>query len=93
MLDGLHKYGISTARSRGLNTTVGGMVVLDPILPPDATFLTNPTENYAAYRQHYREYPGIPFLLPHLRDYQRHGEPAVQLLLHYLQNLPSVKGR
>ncbi|KAJ5396897.1 hypothetical protein N7509_005010 [Penicillium cosmopolitanum] len=85
MLHGLHKYSISTARSRGLNSTVGGMVVLDPIIPPDTIFLCNATQNYAAYRQHYRDYPGIPFLLPHLRDGQQKGEVALQPVFRFLQ--------
>jgi hypothetical protein len=82
----MHRYAISTARSRGLNSSVGGMVVLDPILPTETAFLINSTNNYAAYRQHYREYPGIPFLLPHLRDHQQYGEAALRPLLQYLQN-------
>lgn len=91
MLDGLHRYAISTARPRGLNSTIGGMVVLDPTLPPDTTFLTNPSQNYSNYRQHYLEYPGIPFLLPHLRDYQKYGESALESVFHFLQHSLSVK--
>lgn len=67
------------------------MIVLDPILPPEANFLTNSIQNYAAYRQHYREYPGIPFLLPHLRDHQQHGEAVLQPLIQYLQNSHMAK--
>lgn len=88
MLDGLHKYAISTARSRGLNST---MVVLDPILPPETTLLANPAQNYSYYLQHYLEYPGIPFLLPHLRDYQKYGETTFEPVFHYLQNSLPVK--
>jgi hypothetical protein len=62
------------------------MVVLDPILPPETTFLTVSTQNYAAYRQHYCEFPGIPFLLPHIRDYQQNGEAVLQPLIQYLRN-------
>lgn len=65
------------------------MVVLDPVLPPDPVILANPTHNYAAYRQHYRKFPGIPFLLPHLRDQQQHGEATLQPLLQYLQTSPT----
>ncbi|KAJ5118895.1 Guanine-nucleotide dissociation stimulator CDC25 [Penicillium atrosanguineum] len=92
ILHGMHRYRISTARSRGLNSTVGGGVVLDPILPPETTFLTISTQNYAAYRQHYREYPGIPFLLPHLRDHHQNGEGVLQPLIQYLQNEYMSKG-
>ncbi|KAJ5613744.1 hypothetical protein N7528_007398 [Penicillium herquei] len=86
ILNGLHMYAIATAPSRGLNSTIGGMVVLDPLLPPETIFLTNPSHNYATYRQYYRENPGLPFLFPHLREYQQQGEPAIQPLLDYLQN-------
>ncbi|KAJ5162179.1 Guanine-nucleotide dissociation stimulator CDC25 [Penicillium capsulatum] len=88
VLDGLHRYAISTARTRGLNNTVGEMVVLDPILPLDPVILTSPDNNYAAYRQQYQEYPGIPFLLPHLREQQQHGEASLQSLLQHLQATP-----
>lgn len=64
------------------------MVVLDPVLPPDPIALVNPAHNYAAYRQHYGEFPGIPFLLPHLRDQQQHGEAALQPVLHHLHHSP-----
>ncbi|KAJ6031507.1 hypothetical protein N7540_002239 [Penicillium herquei] len=86
ILNGLHMYAIATAPSRGLNSTIGGMVVLDPLLPPETIFLTKPAHNYATYRQFYRENPGLPFLFPHLREYQQQGEPAIQPLLDYLQN-------
>ncbi|KAJ5738525.1 hypothetical protein N7493_001680 [Penicillium malachiteum] len=86
ILNGLHMYAIATAPSRGLNSTIGGMVVLDPLLPPETIFLTNPSHNHATYRQYYRENPGLPFLFPHLREYQQQGEPAIQPLLDYLQN-------
>ncbi|KAJ5111100.1 Guanine-nucleotide dissociation stimulator CDC25 [Penicillium argentinense] len=85
ILNGLHKYAISTARSRGLNTTVGGMVVLDPILPPETNFLCDASHNYAAYRHHYNDYPGLPFLLPHLRDAQQNGDLALQPIFRFLQ--------
>lgn len=67
------------------------MVVLDPLLPPEVVIVTNPAENYASYRQHYCEHPGIPFLIPHLRDYQQHGESDIQPLLQYLQIKMSAK--
>ncbi|KAJ5594305.1 Guanine-nucleotide dissociation stimulator CDC25 [Penicillium hispanicum] len=92
ILHGLHRYATTTARSRGLNSAVGGMVVLEPLLPPHAVFLTNPTHNYTGYRKQYLEAPGIPFLTPHLRDHQQHGETALQPLLQYLQTSFSAKG-
>jgi hypothetical protein len=67
------------------------MVVLDPLLPPEVVIITNPAENYASYRQQYCGHPGIPFLIPHLRGYQQHGESAIQPLLQYLQHQMSAK--
>ncbi|KAF3390480.1 hypothetical protein F1880_009165 [Penicillium rolfsii] len=88
---GLQRYNTATARSRGLNSTVGGMVVLDPLLPPEVAMITNPAENYTFYRQQYHEHPGIPFLIPHLRDFQQHGESAIQPLLQHLENQMAAK--
>lgn len=85
MLDGIHRYSISTAQSRGLNSTHGGMVVVDPVVFPDVVALRKPDQNYASYRQHYLQYPGVPFLLPHLREYREVGSGALQPLLEYLQ--------
>lgn len=74
-----------------MNSIIGGMVVLDPILPPETALLDNPAQNYSNYRQYYLEYPGIPFLLPHLRDYHKYGESTLEPLFHYLQNSLPVK--
>ncbi|KAJ5624522.1 hypothetical protein N7510_000831 [Penicillium lagena] len=87
LLDGLHKYSISTARAR--NT--GSMVALDSSLPSTLLFIFNPSQNYSGYRQHYSEYPGIPFLLPHIRDYKQNGGSVLQPLLQYLQRSLSFK--
>lgn len=67
------------------------MVVLDPLLPTETLLITNPAQNYVAYRQHYRENPGIPFLFPHLREYRQHGDAALQPLLNYLHNLLAAR--
>ncbi|KAJ5233975.1 uncharacterized protein N7469_005741 [Penicillium citrinum] len=53
--------------------------------PPETLNLFNASQNYAAYRQYYRDHPGIPFLLPHLRDGQQNGEMALQPVLRFLQ--------
>lgn len=74
-----------------MNSALGGIVAFDPILPPETTILANPAQNYSNYREHYLEYPGIPFLLPHLREYHKHGESALEPLFRYLQNSPPVK--
>ncbi|KAJ6114845.1 Guanine-nucleotide dissociation stimulator CDC25 [Penicillium sp. IBT 16267x] len=87
ILEGLQRFSISTARSRGLNSNVGGMLVLDAPVLPEAIHLINPIHNYAAYRQHFLENPGTPFLFAHYREYQQHGETAIQPLFDYLQGL------
>jgi hypothetical protein len=61
------------------------MVVLVPLVPPDMIFLYDATQNYAAYLQYYGDYPGIPFLLPHLREAQQKGELALQPVLNFLR--------
>jgi hypothetical protein len=85
ILHGLHKYSISTTRPRGLNSTAGEIIVPDPLVPPDMIFLYDATQNYASYLKYYLNYPGIPFLLPHLRDVQRKGELALEPVLLFLQ--------
>lgn len=56
------------------------------LLPHEVAVITNPAENYASYRQKYCENPTIPFLVPHLREFEQRGEPAIQPLLKYLEN-------
>ncbi|KAJ6001108.1 hypothetical protein N7481_001517 [Penicillium waksmanii] len=85
ILHGLHKYSISATRPRGLNSTAGEIIVLHPLVPPDMIFLYDATQNYASYLQHYVNHPGIPFLLPHLRDVQQKGELALEPVLRFLQ--------
>ncbi|KAJ5652203.1 Guanine-nucleotide dissociation stimulator CDC25 [Penicillium longicatenatum] len=89
ILEGLQRYSISTAQSRGLNSNLGGMLVLDTPIFPEAIHLINPMHNYAAYHQHFVENPGTPFLFAHYRDYLQHGETALQPLFDYLQGLAS----
>ena len=55
-------------------------VVLEPLL-----FLVKPEQNYVAYLEHYLQRPGIPFLLPHIRDQKQHGESMLYPLVQYLQ--------
>ncbi|KAJ5998896.1 hypothetical protein N7451_006706 [Penicillium sp. IBT 35674x] len=89
ILEGLQRFSISTAQSRGLNSNLGGMLVLDAPILPEAIHLINPVHNYAAYHQHFLEDPGTPFLFAHFREYQQHGETAIQPLFDYLQGLVS----
>ncbi|KAJ5742261.1 hypothetical protein N7533_011670 [Penicillium manginii] len=85
ILHGLHKHNISTTQLRDLKSTAGEMVVLVPLVPPDMMFLYDATQNYAVYLQYYGYYPGIPFLLPYLREVQQKGELALQPVLNFLR--------
>ena len=45
------------------------MVVPKSVLPQQELFyIINPSQNYAAYRQQFNAQPGIPYLLPHIRE-------------------------
>jgi hypothetical protein len=63
----------------------GPTITLEALTPPDIGLLLNPVQNYALYRNHYNEHPGIPFLVPHLRDYKQNGESVLQSVFQYLQ--------
>lgn len=58
------------------------MVTLEPLIS-----LMEPSQNFAAYRQHYQKFPGIPFLVPHLRDYKANGTSVLQPVFQYLQSI------
>ncbi|KAJ5144479.1 Guanine-nucleotide dissociation stimulator CDC25, partial [Penicillium atrosanguineum] len=91
ILHGLHRWEISTAQPQGSNSPGGGMIVLKPILPPKITSLIASTNDYAAYHQRYRKYPGIPFLLPHIRGRRQHDEITVPPFFPCLQRHPCSK--
>ncbi|KAL2000457.1 hypothetical protein VTN02DRAFT_3045 [Thermoascus thermophilus] len=76
ILNGLQNHKIASLRGASINNAVGA-IVLDPALPSEVLYLLNASENYAAYRQRMQEAPGIPFLLPHVREYRRRGAPAL----------------
>ncbi|KAJ5623099.1 hypothetical protein N7490_011704 [Penicillium lividum] len=88
ILEGLHRFYASTARLN-LNGSYS-TVVVDTGVSPEAASLITSVQNYAAYRQHYVQNPGIPFLFPHIRDYQQHGETSIQPLLDFLQDFSKV---
>ncbi|RDW86210.1 uncharacterized protein DSM5745_02852 [Aspergillus mulundensis] len=76
ILSGLHKYSVSAASLR----TDSGMTILSLIelVPLEMLFLLDPSQNYTPYRDHYQRAPGIPFIVPHLYEYQEHGETVLQ---------------
>lgn len=76
ILNGLQNHKIASLRGASINNAVSA-IVLDPVLPSEVLYLLNASENYAAYRQRMQEAPGIPFLLPHVREYRRRGAPAL----------------
>ncbi|KAJ5769119.1 hypothetical protein N7520_003678 [Penicillium odoratum] len=88
ILEGLHRFYASTAQ---LNVNGSySTVVVDTCVSPEAASLITSAQNYAVYRQHYVQNPGIPFLFPHIRDYQQHGESSIQPLLDFLQDFSKV---
>jgi hypothetical protein len=83
ILNGIHYYTVSSMPDVGSNP--GTPITLDALIPAEIVSLMSPAQNYVAYRQHYLEYPGIPFLIPHIRDYKKNGDTALQPVFQYLQ--------
>ncbi|KAJ5154582.1 uncharacterized protein N7500_010021 [Penicillium coprophilum] len=86
VIKGLHTYSILTAPAANEATAPGNMITLETLIPQEIISLMNPAQNFAAYRQHYQSFPGIPFLTPHIRDHQQNGESALQPVFQYLQS-------
>ncbi|KAL4805536.1 hypothetical protein BDV18DRAFT_21205 [Aspergillus unguis] len=84
ILSGLHKYSISeTSHIHTGNENTA--LALNQMLPPELLYLLEPSQNFAAYREQYQQAPGIPFLIPHLNEYDRYGEPVFQHLYGQLR--------
>ncbi|KAI2741977.1 hypothetical protein DTO013F2_8640 [Penicillium roqueforti] len=79
---GLDTYNILKRRPGNTSTTSGNMVTLEPLIS-----LMEPSQNFAAYRQHYQKFPGIPFLVPHIRDYKANGTSVLQPVFQYLESI------
>lgn len=80
MIDGLQTYALAcqwTTTAVDLNQ---GTIVVVSLLPPCVSYLSDTTNNYMTYRQQMRVAPGIPFLYPHVLEYQRIGEAALNEL-------------
>ncbi|KAF7128838.1 hypothetical protein CNMCM5793_003747 [Aspergillus hiratsukae] len=84
VLNGLQKYSITALTITNTNSATS-TVSLNPVLPPNLVYLLNPLRNYAAYRRRFQEFPGIPFLFPHLREIKQRGEPALRQFFNNLQ--------
>lgn len=84
ILNGLQKYSILAMTFNNVNSATG-TVTLGPVLPADLFYLLNPFHNYLAYRQQFHEAPGIPFLLPHIREFKQHGQGVLRQLFQEIQ--------
>ncbi|KAL4906848.1 hypothetical protein BDW74DRAFT_128576 [Aspergillus multicolor] len=82
IISGLHKYSISEASLSTENGTT--FLSRAEVVPLELLFLLDSSQNYTPYREHYRRAPGIPFLVPHLYEYQEHGEPVLQYFYEQL---------
>ncbi|KAJ5520096.1 Guanine-nucleotide dissociation stimulator CDC25 [Penicillium fimorum] len=86
IIKGLHTYSIFTTRAAKTATAQGNLITLEALIPQEILTLMSPAENFAAYRQHYQKFPGIPFLTPHIHDHKQNGESALQPVFQYLQS-------
>ncbi|KAJ5780466.1 hypothetical protein N7457_005626 [Penicillium paradoxum] len=86
IIAGLHSYTIAAMRAGNTDTAQGNTINLKALIPQEIAFLMSPTQNYAAYRQHYEKFPGIPFLIPHIRDHKQNGDAVLQPVFQYLQS-------
>lgn len=87
MVNGLRIYAIST-----MNADAGGkQITPEALVPQEIVSLMNPARNYSAYRQHYQKNPGIPFLIPHIRDMKQNDETAIQPVLKFLQSARNLQ--
>ncbi|KAJ9490422.1 hypothetical protein VN97_g2856 [Penicillium thymicola] len=85
IIRGLHTYTILTTRPANI-TAQGNAITLETLIPQEMISLMSSAENFAAYRQHYQKFPGIPFLIAHTRDHKENGESALQPVFQYLQS-------
>lgn len=86
IIKGLQDYKISGLQVSDVNVALG-MVPLEPSLSPNILYLLDASDNYATYRQRMQEAPGIPFLLPHIREFKRRGEHGLDGLFQGLQEI------
>ncbi|KAL1851945.1 hypothetical protein Plec18167_007554 [Paecilomyces lecythidis] len=84
LIKGLRDYKIAGLQSSDVNIALD-IVFFEQSLSPDLSYLLDASDNYAAYRRQMQEAPGIPFLLPHVRECRRRGESALDELCQGLQ--------
>ncbi|KAG2421412.1 hypothetical protein HFD88_005387 [Aspergillus terreus] len=84
ILTGLHRYSI-TDSSLTTTPTAAAMIVPNPVVPPDLLCLLHPFQNYAAYRQQFVNAPGIPFLVPHIRESEEHGQQVLSQMFQQMR--------
>ncbi|KAF7586715.1 hypothetical protein BBP40_008413 [Aspergillus hancockii] len=84
IITGLRKYSITDS----VISTNGASAVmsLNPIVPSDLVYLLAPYQNYIAYRRHFQVAPGIPCLIPHIREYQQQGQAALLQMFQRMQS-------
>jgi hypothetical protein len=74
----LQNYHSASAMMHGLHTANPALfdVPQYPIMP--SLVLLDSSDNYGAYRTVMRQSRGLPFLLPHIRDYMLRGQEALR---------------
>ncbi|KAL4970050.1 uncharacterized protein BDV14DRAFT_195587 [Aspergillus stella-maris] len=87
ILSGLQRYSVSGAPL--ITTDDGGtMLVPNPLVTGvEYLELLDPSQNYAVYRGRFQDAPGIPFLIPHLREQEEHGDSVFQQLYTQLREV------
>lgn len=83
-LHGLQKYSILAMSITNINSTTGAATP-SPVLPADSFYLLDPFQNYLAYRRQFHQAPGIPFLLPHIREFKWYGKGSLHQLLQAIR--------
>lgn len=79
MMDGLRAYTISQ-RFLSRESEYGQMLEMPTVQPEHVCALLDSSDTYAVYLHQMQEAPGIPFLYPHIRQYQLIGEGAYAYL-------------
>jgi hypothetical protein len=74
----LQNYHSASAIMHGLHTANPALFDMSqyPIMP--SLVLLDSSDNYGAYRKVMRQSRGLPFLLPHIRDYMLRGQEALR---------------
>ncbi|KAJ9328243.1 hypothetical protein DTO027B5_1738 [Paecilomyces variotii] len=86
LIKGLRDYKIAGLQSSDVNLALD-IVLFEQSLSPSLSYLLDASDNFAAYRRRVQEAPGIPFLLPHVRESRQRGESALDELSQGLQEI------